>query len=323
LKLQLGPIMVSEMDPRPVMRMMARVVAPCLLVTGMVACATSKPGVNASAGGGIQVVAAEDQWGSLASQLGGNLVTVTSIITNPSSDPHSYEPTAADARAFATAEIVIENGIGYDPWADQLLSANPVPGRLVINVGNVVGVQPGGNPHQWYSPTSVTQVIGTITADLERLDPKDTSTFEKLKHEVLTVSLAKYFSLLSQIKTSYSGTPVGASESIFEPMASALGLDLLTPSSFLKAISEGTEPTASDLATIDHQIASHQIALYVYNSQNATPDVARQVSECRTAGIPVTTITETLVPEGASFQQWQVSELRSLQTTLAKATGHR
>ena len=115
--------------------------------------------------------------------------------------------------------------------------------------------------------------------------------------------------------------PVGASESMFALMAPALGLDLLTPPSFLTAISEGTDPTAADKAAVDQQIRYRQIKVYVYNSQNATPDIQRQIEEARSAGIPVATITETLVPAGASFQAWQVGELRGLAAALAQAAG--
>ncbi len=118
-----------------------------------------------------------------------------------------------------------------------------------------------------------------------------------------------------------SGTPVGASESIVSRLAATLGLKMLTPYSFLKAISEGTEPTAQDKATIDAQIKGKQIKIYVYNSQNATPDVAAQVKEATAAGIPVTTVTETLTPAGATFQQWQVSELQGIENALHQATG--
>jgi zinc/manganese transport system substrate-binding protein len=136
-----------------------------------------------------------------------------------------------------------------------------------------------------------------------------------------TQGLAEYHRLISEVRSKYAGTPVGASESIFEGMASALQLDLLTPESFLSAISEGTEPTAADKATIDHQISSNEIEVYVYNSQNATPDIQRQIEEAKTAGIPITTITETLVPAGATFQDWQVHELQALAAALKEATG--
>src|SRR5579864_397573 len=293
-------------------------VALPLLGALLVACST---GGTLSATGKIQVVAAENFWGSIAAQLGGEKVSVTSIIENPNSDPHDYEPTAADARTIAVAKFVVVNGIGYDGWTQHLLDANPESGRDVLNVGTLVGIPAGGNPHQWYSPTSVRRVIDAMTAEYEKIDPADKTFFEQQKSTFLTVALKEYFSLIAQIKNSYSGTPVGASESIFEGMAPALGLRLLTPFSFLKAISEGTEPTAADKAMIDHEIQTRAISAYIYNSQNATPDIQRQIEECRTRGIPVTTITETLVPAGASFQQWQVAQLRALAETLKRATG--
>ena len=179
----------------------------------------------------------------------------------------------------------------------------------------------GGNPHRWYSPTGVHAVIDRITADYQRLDPSDSAYFATRRTAYLTQGLARYDQLIAAIKAKYAGTPVGASESIFAALAQALGLKLLTPPSFLAAISEGTEPTAADKQTIDHQIAAHLIKVYVYNSQNATPDVQAQVQAARSAGIPVTTITETLAPASATFQAWQVGELPALQAALAKATG--
>jgi zinc/manganese transport system substrate-binding protein len=245
---------------------------------------------------------------------------VTSIITNPNADPHDYEPTAADARLIASAGYVIVNGIGYDAWTQRLLSANPVSGRDVLNVGELVGVPVGGNPHQWYSPSSVQRVIDAISVEYTKRDPAGASYFAAQKHELETVGLKGYSDLIDQIRSGYAGTPVGASESLFAALAPALGLDLITPAAFLKGISEGTEPTAADKSTIDQQIQSRLIKVYVYNSQNATPDIQRQITECRSAGIPVTTITETLVPEGASFQEWQVHELTGLLAALRQAT---
>ena len=297
---------------------LALVAAAC----GAAGTSTSGGGTSGGTSGGtLHVVAAENFWGSIAAQLGGNKVAVASIITNPNTDPHSYEPTAADARTFATGKMVIVDGIGYDPWASQLLASNPVTGRVELNVGDLVHVAVGGNPHQWYSPTSVHAVIDQITADYQRLDPADSAYFASQRTDYLSNGLARYDQLIAAIKAKYAGTPVGASESIFAELAPALGLKLLTPPSFLKAISEGTEPTAADKQTIDHQIAAHLIKVYVYNSQNATPDVQAQVQAAKAAGIPVTTITETLVPATATFQAWQVTELEALQKALAKATG--
>jgi len=266
-------------------------------------------------------VAAENVWGSIAAQLGGDRVTVTSIIDNPNADPHDYEPTTEDARAMAAANFVIENGVGYDPWAQRLIDANPVSGRSVLDVGKLVGVSTGGNPHRWYSPSDVQRVIDAITLAYAQLDPADASFFDQRRSTFQTTGLARYHALISEIETKYAGTPVGASESIFALMAPALGLKLITPPSFLTAISEGSEPTAADKATIDHQISSHEFELYVYNSQNATPDIQRQIDEATAANIPITTITETLFPAGATFQAWQVAQLEALAAALHEATG--
>ena len=267
------------------------------------------------------MVAAENVWGSIAQQLGGSQVDVTSIISDPNADPHDYEPTADDAKLFAAARVVIVNGIGYDPWAQKLLDANPVSGRVVVNVGDVVGEPVGGNPHQWYNPASVRSMIDAIAGAYERVDPSSRASFQAGKHRFVSRGLKAYVDAISTIKSTYAGTKVGASESIFAELAPALGLELVTPSSFLKAISEGTDPSAADKSTIDRQIQARDIAIYVYNSQNATPDVQRQVAACRAAGIPVAAITETLVPAGASFEQWQVRELQGIRSALEEATG--
>src|SRR5262249_29066051 len=197
-------------------------------------------------GGPLRVVAAENFWGSIAAQLGGTRVQVTSVITSPATDPHSYEPTAVDARAVAGAQMVIENGVGYDPWAEKLVAANPESGRVVLDVGELAGVNAGGNPHRWYSPENVHQVIRAIASDYPKLDPKHGAYFKRREAGFETRGLAAYRRLIATIRHRYRGVPVGASESIFAPLAQALGLHLMTPPSFLNAISEGTEPTAAD-----------------------------------------------------------------------------
>jgi zinc/manganese transport system substrate-binding protein len=260
-------------------------------------------------------------WGSIASQLGGDRITATSIITNPDTDPHSYEPTAGDARTVAVATVVIENGIGYDSWADKLLAASPNPARAVVTVGQVVGVSDGGNPHQWYSPDSVNKVVDAITVAYKKADPDDAGYFDQQHDRFLTQGLARYHGQIADIKAKYAGTPVGASESLFSPLADALGLKLLTPEEFLKAISEGTDPSPTDKATADKQIATKAIKVYVYNSQNSTPDVQAQADAARKQGIPVPTVTETLSPANATFQDWQSAELSGLADALHTATG--
>jgi zinc/manganese transport system substrate-binding protein len=292
------------------------------LIVGL-ALAGCASGVGASTSGsdGVRVVAAENFWGSIAAQLGGAKASAQSIIVNPAQDPHSYEPGAADARTLAAAQLAIVNGIGYDPWAPQLLASNPVAGRLVLTVGKLLGLVEGDNPHRWYDPSDVEAVANAITADLGKLDPKDATYYNDRRILFETRGLARYHALIAEIRSRYAGVPVGASESIFALQAPALGLRLVTPASFLKAISEGTELTAQDTATAEQQINDHAIKLWIFNSQNVTPEIQRLNSLARAQHIPVTTVTETLTPAAISFQRWQDAQLEAIELALHKATG--
>jgi zinc/manganese transport system substrate-binding protein len=290
-------------------------IALALLVAGCGAVST------ADSGGRLRVVAAENFWGSIAAQLGGSRVEVTSIVHNPAADPHDYEPTPADARDMAEAQLAIVNGVGYDPWASKLIDANPVDGREVVTAGDVAGVKSGGNPHLWYSPGVVQRMTDAITAAYKRVDPTHARYYDRQRASFRARGLAEYRSLIATIRGKYSGTPVGASESVFQPLAQSLGLRLLTPSSLLDAVSEGADPTAAAKSQADDQVAKKQIKVWVFNSQNATPDVQRLTAEARAGGIPTTTITETPTPESARFQDWQSRELRALEQALAQGTG--
>jgi zinc/manganese transport system substrate-binding protein len=295
--------------------------AALLVLTGGAACSVSPAaGTGATGAGVIQVVAAENFWGSIASQIGGARTRVVSIISNPNTDPHSYEPTAHDARILASAQMVIENGIGYDPWVPKLLAADQSH-PTVLDVGRVLGVAANGNPHRWYNPADVGAVIHRITTDLQSIDPAQSSYFAARETSFNTVALRPYHAAIQAIRTKYGGSPVGASESIFSMLAPALGLRLVTPYSFLKAISEGADVSAADKQTIDQQIDDHAIKIYVYNSQNVTPDVQAQLTEVKAAHIPYATITETLAPANATYQGWQTRQLLGIQAALAAAHG--
>jgi zinc/manganese transport system substrate-binding protein len=287
-----------------------------LAAAGCGAVASGEPG-----SGTVRVVAAENFWGSIASQLAGDRATVDSIITNPNEDPHSYEPTASDARRLATAQLAIVNGVGYDPWAPKLLSANPASGRTVLTVGDLFALKEGDNPHRWYDPTNVEAVANAITADLKKLDPGHASYYDQRRAEFENQRLASYHRLIADISAKYRGTAVGASESLFELLSPALGLHLTTPGSFLKAISEGTEVSAQDTLTVQRQLSHHEIKVWIYNSQNATPEIQRLNALARSEHIPVATITETLSPANASFEQWQVAQLQRIAQALHQATG--
>ena len=269
--------------------------------------------VAPGAGGGrVSVVAAENFWGSIAAQLGGDRVRVTSVIVNPDTDPHAYEARPADARTMAQARYVIVNGVGYDPWAPKLLAANPVPGRAVLDVGQMLGKKGGDNPHLWYSPEYVRRVVNRITADLKTLDPAGASFYDLRNADYRTIGLHDYNGAIAAVQLRYALAPVGATESIFAYLAPALGLKLITPPGYMRSVSEGTDTSAADKATVQAQIAQRQLKLLVFNSQNTTPEVNAVVDSARAARIPVTSVTETMVPQGATFQAWQTAQLQAL-----------
>jgi zinc/manganese transport system substrate-binding protein len=302
---------------KPALRLAVAFAAAALAATILGACG----GRVHTIGGRVQVVAAENFWGSIARQLGGDHASVQSIIVNPAQDPHSYEPTTSDARTLATAQLAIVNGVGYDPWAPKLLAANPVGGRRTLTVGTLFGLHEGDNPHRWYDPADVTRVAQAIAADLEALDPADTAYFARRLTRFQGSGLAEYHRLIAAIRHKYAGVPVGASESIFALQAPSLGLKLITPDGFMKAVSEGTEVTAQDTITTERQLTSHAIKVWVENSQNVTPEIERLNRLARAAGIPIATVTETLSPASASFQQWQTDQLTKLEAALRAATG--
>jgi zinc/manganese transport system substrate-binding protein len=300
-------------------------VAVFLLLLPLAACGTTSQTTSDStaqnSAAPVQVVAAENFWGSIAAQVGGSHVHVTSIIVDPNADPHSYEPTTADARTVADAQYVIVNGAGYDPWADRLLQANPASGRKELNVATLNGKHEGDNPHMWYNPDYVTAVAARIRDDLKEIVPADASAFDHSAQSFLTSGLKPYHDLIAAIKARYNGVPVGATENIFSYLAPALGLHLITPYSYLKSVSEGQDISAADEATVEQQINQKLIKVLIYNSQNTPNNIQALINRAKANHIPVATITETLTPSTASFQDWQVKQLQGIQTALAQATG--
>ncbi|HEX2381450.1 MAG TPA: zinc ABC transporter substrate-binding protein [Acidimicrobiales bacterium] len=288
--------------------------------TVLAACSTGTQ-TSATRNGKLAVVAAESSWGSIARQLGGDKVDVKEIVNSPDADPHDYEPTPADARDLATARYVILNGLGYDAWASDLVNANESEERTVLDIGDLLGLNAGDNPHRWYFPDDVTRVIDRITADFQSIDPANASYYARQHDQYVGTTMRPYRDLLAKIRAIGAGTPVGASESAVEGVAQATGLDLTTPASFLDAISEGNDPDASDKVTVDDQIENRRIAVFIANSQNATPDVQRLVRAAHGHNIPVVSVTETPVPAGVNFQDWQTAQLQQLANALTEATG--
>jgi zinc/manganese transport system substrate-binding protein len=279
--------------------------------SGVTADATAGPGGTRV----IDVVAAENFWGSLVSQLGGSHVRVLSILSDPNADPHDYESSARDARAAAAARYVVQNGAGYDAWMTKLLAANPEPGRRVYDIGATLGKRPGDNPHLWYDPAYVTAACDHIEADLKALDPKDAGYFTARRAAVAT-AFAPIRAELARIHREDAGRPVASTESIFAYLAAYLGLRLISPPAFMNAVAEGNDPPVASVAEFEHQLAARQATVLVYNKQTATALTTSVRGIAASHHIPVVGVTETIQPPGQSFERWFGAELAALARAL-------
>ncbi|HVD01462.1 MAG TPA: zinc ABC transporter substrate-binding protein [Candidatus Dormibacteraeota bacterium] len=263
----------------------------------------------------IAVVAGEDSWGNIASQLGGDRVHVESVVSDPNADPHEYESNTNDARAFATARLVVLNGAGYDDWGKHLLDANPSSDRRVLTVAQLLGKKAGDNPHFWYQPDYVARVADGITAEYKAIDPGGASYFDQ-RRSGFTAALEPYAKRLAEIKAKFAGVPVGATESIFVYLAAYLGLDLVSPPGFMQAVSEGIDPAASAVAQFQDQVASRAIRVLVYNVQTDTAVTTNLKLQAARSSIPLVGVSETLQPETATFEEWQDRQLVALEAAL-------
>jgi zinc/manganese transport system substrate-binding protein len=289
------------------------------LVTALVlltACGSS--GGKTSTSGTVKVVAAENFWGSVVSQLGGSHVSVTSIISDPNADPHQYESDAHDAGAVADAKLVIENGLGYDDFMSQLLGSTGSGGRTVVVAADVVGVHGNdANPHLWYSTEYVNAVAQAITTALQKLEPANASAFAA-NLQAFQASVADVRSVVDEIKAHFPGAPVAYTERVPGYMLADAGLVVKTPPGFAQANEDGTEPNASDTQAMDQLVTTHAIKALLYNAQatSAASTRARQLAQQN--GIPVIAVTETLPPSEPSYQHWQLDQDQALLAALGR-----
>jgi zinc/manganese transport system substrate-binding protein len=266
----------------------------------------------------IAVLAVENFYANLVQQLGGQCVSVSVILSDPNADPHEFQPTAGDVRAFQNAALVVENGLGYDDFADKALgtlSKQPA----VVRAGDVVGLQVGANPHLWYSAAYVDQIKSAILARLKQVNP-DAGAYYDAQAASLDQAFGPYRQLISQIGSQFGNTPVGATESIFVDMASTTGLMLITPSEFMQAISEGNDPAARDIAEFQDQLRNRQVTVLVYNVQTITPITEQLKTLAQSANIPIVGVSETMPLGAQTFQGWQAGQLRLLLNALQRAT---
>jgi zinc/manganese transport system substrate-binding protein len=288
--------------------------AAALVVTFAAACAAAAA-LDAQTASPIKVVAAENFYGDIAQQIGADRVSVTSILSDPGVDPHQYESRMDDAKAIADADLVIENGAGYDAWMDGLLSASPRASRVVLKAFTLAPDKLPDNPHLWYGVDNVGAMADAVAQALARALPADAALFSK-NDQVFRQSLVAIKRRFAQISSRWAGTPIGLTETIFLYQTRALGLRVLTPLEYQKAVSEGNDPPADAVVAAENQITQKKIRILLVNVQSISDIAARAKDEAAAAGIPVVGLTETM-PAGETYQSWMLNQLDQIASALA------
>ncbi len=270
-----------------------------------------------AAAAGLNIVAAENFYGDVATQLAAPDAKVTSVLSNPDQDPHLFEASPSVARSLSEAAIVIYNGADYDPWMAKLLKAAKAANRRVIVVADLVHKKAGDNPHLWYDPANTAAAARALSATLVAADPAGEAGYEQ-RLQAFTDSLKPLEAKVAAMRAKYAGIKVTATEPVFGYMATALGLQMRNER-FQIAVMNSTEPRASDVAAFEGDLRKHLVRVFIYNSQASDPAAKRLLDIATKSGIPVVGVTET-EPAGQTYQTWMMAQLDALDATLAQPT---
>jgi zinc/manganese transport system substrate-binding protein len=282
------------------------------------ACGGTTTGSTPNAGSQtIAVVAAENFYGDMVKQLGGSHVDVQSILSDPNVDPHEYEANTKSALAVSKAQLVIENGGGYDGWMDKLLSSSPNSSRVVIKAFDVAKVKLPDNEHVWYSIDNAHTIAQAITDSLKKLDPANATEFDS-NLQKFQAALQPVQQKIAEIKAKHASVPVGLTETIFLYQSGPLGLNLLTPPEFQKAIAEGNDPPANAVIIAENQITKRQIKVLIFNEQTITPITTKLENDAKSNNIPTVSVTETM-PSSKTYQNWMLDQLNALEQALGQS----
>src|SRR5271157_6087270 len=281
------------------------------LVVALAFCTFSAPALADP----VKVVAAENFYGDMARQIGGDNVAVTSILSNPDDDPHLFEASPATAKALTDAKVVIVNGVDYDPWMEKLLSAHNAPGRKEIIVAKLVGRKTGDNPHLWYDPAYMKAAGKALAADLGAVDPAHKADYEQGYAKFLD-SLKPIDDKIAAMRKSYAGQPITASEPVFGYQAGLIGLKVRNEK-YALAIMNNAEPTPSEVAGFENDLKGKKVKAMLHNAQASEPAVGKLVDLAKANGIPVVGVSET-EPPNSTYQEWMTGQLDALDKALGQ-----
>jgi len=297
------------------MRPRHALIALAILLVG--GCGPNASPSPSSSGAPIAVLGAENFYADLLAQIGGSRVTASSILSDPSADPHEYEASPAAAKLVADSKLVIVNGIGYDDFMEKLLGASTKPDRVVIKAQDILGVKDDVNVHVWYDPATMPKIAEAATAALTKLDPDNAAYFREQEAKYLA-ALKPLNDKIAALKAKYAGAPIAFTENVAGYQSDAIGLKILTPPEFMEAIESGTDPAPAEVATERDLLTGRKVKALLYNSQVTSP-LTEQIRELAIrSNVPVVPVAETIPKEFKTFQEWQLAQLDDLERALAK-----
>ena len=291
-----------------------------LLASACSSSTAATTGSSGSGGGKIVAVGAENEYADVIQQVGGKYVQVSAIMSNPNTDPHTFEASASVARLVSSAQLVVQNGVGYDGFMNTIENAAPSSSRKVIVVQNLLGLPTDTpNPHLWYKPVTMPAVANAVAADLAALSPAHASYF-KANASAFVSSLAAWGNAIAAFKAKYPNTPVATTEPVADYMLQAIGADNLTPFAFQADIMNGTDPSAQDVDVERSLFTQHKVKVFVYNQQVTDSLTESFISLAQANGIPVVGVYETMPVPGYDYQSWMLAEVQDLQKAVVSKT---
>ena len=296
------------------LRWVAAAVVPVFVLAG---CGSSKtPG---QADGKIGVVASTNVYGDIVTQIGGSHVDVTSVLSDPNVDPHGYESNAKNAATVYDAKLVVENGLGYDSFMDELTSAAKSRGQTVITASKVLGITGNdANPHLWYDIAKMPKIADAIAGALSKADPKHSNEYRDNATK-FTKSLRLIENVLASIKAKDDGVKIAYTERVAGYLLTEAGLALGIPAGFTRAVEDGDDPSPGDTLAFDKALQEHTVRALIYNSQVTDKQTDQLKQQATNAGVPLVPVTETMPPTSASYQAWQLKQAEALRTALEKS----
>ena len=287
-----------------------------LLAGGLLSACGSPAAVSP---GLVRAVGAENQYANVIAQIGGRYVSVSAVMSNPNTDPHSFEASAGVARSIASAQLIVQNGVGYDEFMNQLESASPNATRDVVDVQSLEGLPTDTkNPHLWYQPSTMPLVARAVAKDLSKLQPTHARYFAGRLRD-FTASMSAVTKAIATFATTFKGRKVATTEPVADYLLTSLGLDNVTPFRFQADVMNGIDPSPEDIAFQQNLFTHHEVKVLCYNAQVSSTVTESLRALAQSSGVPIVAVYETMPTPGYDYQRWMLAEIAAL--TRALTTG--